>query len=69
MKTRDGKLEEQVWCLQGLYAEAISKIVVWLSMAARYAENERQKRVLVLLKDYYRAGDLRTFDKFSIEWL
>ncbi len=69
VKTRDGKIEEQVWCLKGLYVEAISKIVVWLGMAARYAENERQKRVLALLMDYYRAGDLRTFDKFSIEWL
>ncbi|MGI6222517.1 MAG: dipeptidyl-peptidase 3 family protein [Prevotella sp.] len=69
VKNEEGKLEEQVWCRKGMYANAVDCIIMWLELAIEYAENEQQKKILRLLIDYYTNGDLRTFDKFSIEWL
>ena len=65
----DGCLQEQVWKADGLYGAAIRKIVSCLEKALNYAENNHQKEVIRLLIDYYRTGDLRTFDKYSIEWV
>ena len=65
----DGRLQEQVWKADGLYGAAIRKIVSCLEKALNYAENNHQKEVIRLLIDYYRTGDLRTFDKYSIEWV
>lgn len=66
---KDGKLEEIVWKAGGRYGKAIKKIIYWLSEAAKYAETEKQKRVIYLLVNYYKTGDLRDFDKYSIEWV
>ena len=35
---------------------------------AAYAENPAQKQIINSLIDFYRTGDLATFDKYSIEW-
>lgn len=69
VKDQDGKIKERVWKVDGLYGEALEKISEWLSKALSYAENEQQKKVIRLLLDYYKDGDLKTFDDFSIEWL
>ena len=63
------KLVEERYTADGLYGEAIRKIVCWLDKAREVAENEQQRRVIALLTDYYRTGDLKLFDKYSIEWL
>ncbi|MGM9703491.1 MAG: dihydrofolate reductase [Prevotella sp.] len=63
------KLEEEVWKVGGKYGETLSKIVHWLEKAREFAENERQKRVIDLLVEYYTTGDLRVFDQYSIEWI
>jgi len=66
---RNGQLTEMVWREDGMYGEAIKKIVLWLQRALKYAENEEQKVVVELLIKYYRTGDLRDFDKYSIKWV
>ncbi len=66
---RDGKLVEYKWTESGLYGSAIKNIIYWLKKARNEAENEQQKKIISILVDYYRTGDLRTFDMFSIEWL
>ncbi len=66
---RDGQLVEDVYREDGLYGQAISRIVYWLEQAAGVAENDQQRKVIRLLVDYYRTGDLRLFDQYSIEWL
>ena len=65
----DGKIHEQVWKEDGMYGQAITKIVGWLEKACAVAENDQQKKVIELLIDFYRTGDLKVFDAYSIEWL
>lgn len=66
---RDGVLSEEVYSANGLYANAIRHIVSWLEKAIEFAENDKQRDVIATLIDYYRTGDLRTFDDYSIKWV
>ena len=68
-KTADGMLKEDVWHEGGLYGDAIKHIAYWLEKAAEVAENKLQAKIIGMLVDYYRTGDLRKFDAYSIEWL
>ena len=65
----NGQMQEQVWKLGGMYSAALEKIVDWLEKAKAIAENETQHEVIRLLIDFYRTGDLHTFDAYSIAWL
>ena len=65
----DDELRETVWKMDGMYGPAIEKIVYWLERAAEVAENDEQKEVISLLVAYYKSGDLRDFDKYSIKWV
>lgn len=65
---KDGKVQEEVYCLNGLYGPAISKIIYWLDMAKGVAENDAQRAYITKLIDFYITGDLRTFDEYSILW-
>lgn len=65
----DGKIYEQVWCLNGKYANAIAHIVYWLEKAKEVSENDQQKKVISLLISYYRSGSLDIFNEYCIEWL
>lgn len=66
---KDGVVQEEVWKIGGVYGEALQKIVSWLDKAAEVAENDRQREVIRLLTEFYRTGDLKTFDAYSIVWL
>lgn len=66
---RDGKVYEEVYKIDGRYGEAIKHIVEWLEKAATVAENDKQKAVIEKLIEYYRTGDLRTFDEYAILWV
>ena len=66
---KEGNISEIVWKADGMYGKTISKIIYWLEKAQEVAENDQQKKVISLLVDYYRSGDLRTFDEYSIEWV
>lgn len=65
----NGELKEQVWKVGGMYSAAIERIVYWLEKAKTVAENEAQGKVMDLLINFYRTGDLATFDAYSIAWL
>lgn len=64
-----GKLQEKVWKVGGMYSQAIEKIVYWLGKALRVAENDLQKNTLQELIDYYKTGDLKTWDNYNILWV
>lgn len=64
----DGKVVEQVYRLGGLYSDAIAHIVDNLEKAMPYAENDAQRKTIATLIDYYKTGDLKTFDAYSIIW-
>ena len=65
----DGQITEQVWKLGGMYDKAIERIIGWLEKAEAVAENEQQRGIIATLVDYYRTGDLKTFDDYSVKWV
>ena len=65
----DGRLEEKVWKVGGLYSEAIEWIVSELEKAVPFAENDKQAEIIETLIAYYCSGDLKTFDAYSILWV
>src|SRR5690606_18329420 len=65
----NGAVVEKVWKIGGMYSSAIERIVYWLEKASSVAENDAQKKALDLLVQYYRSGDLKTFDEYSIAWV
>ncbi len=65
----NGQIVEKVWKVGGMYSPAIEKIVGWLEKAVTVAENDKQKKALELLIQFYRTGDLKTFDDYSIAWV
>ncbi|MFI3306152.1 MAG: dihydrofolate reductase [Rikenellaceae bacterium] len=67
-KGDDGVVYERVYKVGGLYTEQIEQIAYWLEMAATVA-NPTQREIIELLVEYYRTGDLATFDKYSIAWV
>ncbi len=64
-----GELKEKTWYIDGMYGEAIEKVVYWLEKAITVAENPKQKKALELLVKYYRSGDLADFDQYNIAWV
>ncbi len=69
MMKENGKIVEKVWKVDGMYGPAIEKIVYWLDKAAELADTEQQKAALEKLVEYYRTGNLRTFDEYNILWV
>ncbi|MCG9880575.1 MAG: dipeptidyl peptidase 3, partial [Bacteroidia bacterium] len=65
----DGELKEIVWKVGGMYGAAIEKIVYWLEKAVTVAENDKQKKALELLVQYYKTGDLKIWDEYNIAWV
>ena len=66
---KDGVCREEVWNVDSQYGPAIRKIIHYLEKALEYVEYEAQKRVIRLLIDFYRTGDLKIFDAYSIQWV
>ena len=65
----NGKVVEKPYKLGGLYSPAIARIILNLSEAAKYAENDKQRAVINKLINFYATGDLRQFDEYSILWV
>ena len=65
----DGKIQEKVWKVGGLYGQALEKIVYWLKKAEGVAETPEQKAVIANLMEFYETGDLKTFDEYAILWV
>ena len=65
----NGKVQEKVWKSGGLYGQAIDKIIYWLEKALTVAENDKQKAVIEKMIQFYKDGDLKTFDEYAILWV
>ncbi|MDP4227362.1 MAG: dihydrofolate reductase [Bacteroidota bacterium] len=65
----NGHLIEKTWKINGMYGSAISEIVKWLTKALPYAENQEQKATLEKLIEYYKTGNLKTWDDYNILWV
>jgi len=69
MVKENGVVKERVWKVGGMYGAAIEKIVYWLEKAVNVAENDKQKKALQLLVEYYKTGDLKKWDEYNIAWV
>jgi dipeptidyl-peptidase-3 len=65
----DGVLAERVWKVDGLYGPALTVVNENLAHAMEFACNDQQKKAIALLMDYFRTGDLKTWDDFNIAWV
>jgi dipeptidyl-peptidase-3 len=65
----NGELKEKVWKVGGMYSDSIEKIVYWLEKAITVADSDLQKESLIKLVEFYRTGDLKTFNDYSILWV
>lgn len=63
------ELTEQVYKVGGMYGAVLEKVVYWLEKALKVADNDKQRETLAYLIEYYKTGDLSTFDKFNISWV
>lgn len=66
---RNEEITEEIYKIGGLYSSAIEKIVFWLEKAAGVAENDLQQRTINALIDYYKTGDLKTWDEYNVLWV
>jgi len=69
IRNEAGELEEAVWHADGMYGGAINQIIFWLEKAVEVAENDAQANALRLLIEYYKTGDLETWDKYNVAWV
>ncbi len=65
----NGKIIEKTWKSGGMYGPAIDKIIGWLEKASTVAEDSTQKKSIDLLIQYYKTGDLKTWDDYNIAWV
>ncbi len=65
----NGKVVEKPWKVDGIYGPALEKICAELEKAADVAETDLQKKAIGLLIEYYRTGDLKTWDDFNVDWV
>lgn len=65
----NGKVIEKIWKIDGKYSEAIERIVFWLEKAITVAENTEQEATLTKLVEYYKTGDLKTWDEYNVLWV
>ncbi len=68
-RDEEGRLVERTWKSGGMYGKNIDRIIECLSSAHEVAENDKQRQVLDTLIEFYRTGDLRTFDQYTIQWV
>ena len=66
---KNGKLVEEVYKVGGRFSNSISVIIGHLAKAAEYAENQAQKDYIALLIEYYKTGDLKTWDDYNVAWV
>ena len=64
-----GSIYEEVWKYGGMYSDAISEIVKNLNLALNYTENDKQSKSIQKLIEFYKTGNLKTFDEYSIMWI
>lgn len=62
------KIVEKVWKQGGEYSFYIDKIIFWLSKAKQFTDNERQIKYTDKLIEFYKTGNLTTWDEYNILW-
>ena len=65
---KDGKITETKWTASQMYAPYIQKIIFFLEKAKTFAENDTQKQYTNKLIEFYKTGDLKTWDEYNILW-
>ncbi len=65
----NGEVVEKPWKVGGIYGPALEKICAELEKAAAVAETDLQKKAIGLLIEYYKTGDLKTWDDFNVDWV
>lgn len=65
----NGVIKEKVYKIGGMYDAAIQRIVFWLEKAAEVAENKEQQKTIETLIEFYKTGDLKTYDDYSVLWV
>jgi dipeptidyl-peptidase-3 len=68
VRNDDGSIQEVTWKVGGMYSAAIEQMVYWLEKAKEVAESDDQRKGFELLIEYYKTGDLKTWDDYSIQW-
>ena len=66
---KNGNIIEETYKTGGLYSKAIEQIIYWLEKAMNVAESPDQKAVIAKLIEYYRTGDLKTWDDYNVLWV
>ena len=69
VRGENGEIAEKIYKIGGMYSSAIERIVGWLEKAANVAENDKQRDVIISLIEFYKTGDLKIYDYYSILWL
>ena len=64
----EGIVRERIYKSGGLYGNAIDQIIKWLELAQGVAENPAQGEALGLLIEYYKTGNLQTWDDYNVAW-
>ncbi|RLD45200.1 MAG: dihydrofolate reductase [Bacteroidetes bacterium] len=65
----NGTVKEKIWKIGGMYSEQIEKMVYWLEKAKNHCQTKLQEKAFEKLIEYYKTGDLKKFDEYSILWL
>jgi dipeptidyl-peptidase-3 len=65
----NGKVEEKVWKVGGMYGPSLEKVVYWLEKAKEVAETPKQGEALGYLIEYYQTGDLKKWDEYNVAWV
>lgn len=69
VRDANGNPSEALWKVGGMYSPALEQVVSWLEKAREVALTPQQEKAIGLLIQYYRTGDLKTWDDFNIAWV
>ena len=71
IKNDKGEVVERVYRIEndGLYREALKHVVENLEKAKAYAENDQQRKVIELLIEFNKSGNLQKFNEYAIAWV
>jgi len=69
VRGKDNAVTEQVYKVGGMYGEALEKSIEWLELAKGVANNPQQEKAIGLLIEYYKTGDLHTWDEYNVAWV
>ncbi len=64
----NNKIIEKVWKQGGEYSFYIEKIIFWLNKAKQFTDNEIQIKYTDKLIEFYKTGNLTTWDEYNILW-